>query len=64
MTTCHNCYIRGNCQTCPERDRINTTLDIEQANADKALEEMPKWIAGAFLVVVAVGLIIATGIYL
>ena len=64
MTTCRNCYINRDCRTCPERSRINETLDIEQANAESALDELTCWIAGAFLVVVAVGLIVATKICL
>jgi hypothetical protein len=64
MTTCRNCYTNKDCQTCPERSRINETLDIENKHAEKSLEELPCWIMGVFLVVVAVGLIVATGIYL
>ena len=64
MTTCRNCYTNKDCQTCPERSRINNELDIENEHAEKALDELPCWIAGAFLVVVAVGLIVATKICL
>jgi len=64
MTTCRNCYINRDCRTCPERSRINETLDIEQANAERALDKLPCWIFGAFLVVVGMGLIIASKLYL
>jgi hypothetical protein len=57
--TCFNqTCTHGNCQNCPERALLHTTLDIEQANAEKALDRLPGWLFGMFLVVVALGLII------
>lgn len=63
MTTCHNCYKQTtpDCSTCPRRTVDNrTTLDIENAGAEKLMN----WSFAGFLVLVAVGLIILTGLYL
>ena len=63
--TCFNeTCTRENCLDCPERALLHTTLDIENEHAEKSLEELPYWIAGVFLVIVAVGLIIATNIFM
>jgi hypothetical protein len=63
MTTCNNCYKQTtpDCTTCPRRLVDNrTTLDVENESAAGILN----WMFAGFLVVAAIGLIIATNIYL
>jgi hypothetical protein len=58
IITCHNCWNRGDCRTCPNRPVSN--LEIENKHAAEALDKA----FSGLLVVVAIGLIILTTIYL
>lgn len=63
MTTCKNCYTNGNCQTCPERSRIITEFELESANAEKMLDQLPGYLFGAALVIVSLVMIVWVFVY-
>jgi len=55
MTTCNNCFTnRPDCRTCPDRITMHSNLDIEQRNAEQALDNIPCWAFAAFIMGVSV----------
>jgi hypothetical protein len=66
MTTCNNCYINGDCKNCKYHvtlDLETSELEIENHGAKRAINSI-KWAFAWFVVVAAIGIIIATNIYL